>query len=767
MILAYRTKDDDDKPVPTTMENTPRRGVHHRQTGLSPELRLINVSTKEEVDVDTLTVSRYEGLSAADYHLGTLYVPAIAISTTTTKSAFEAISGGLWDVTAGATRIFSSAASIRSGTGSSETAVTSPRLKPLSSITGTPTSKKAPESIPAVNTPGLKIFIQSPYDCVLALKRDLSDHLTWLIDHEQYKEAWGLVQDYPEAIVAVGEELSTDDAHSTPTKHSRQSLKDFFEDDAASHTTVSASKVRKGVVETERRRIGELWLQKLVSAKEWSLAGQVAGKVLGQSPKWEHWIWTFAQASRFDEITPYIPTKQIHPPLPSVVYERVLGHYLMRSIPRFKELIEAWEVDLFHIESVTSAIENKLKNGDVREDTVEDGIQGRDWRILLESLAKLQLADGRPKETLKCYIKLQNSDAAMSLIGEYHLVEAIADDIVGFLTLRVPKDSLANASLPELEDASNDAIRLLVDEGLTGVVKPQMVIDQLIEAGVKLRPFLFFYLRSLWKGQTAERRPQRVHQRLETEGRQYVEEYGDLAVSLFAEYDRLLLIQFLKGSRSYSYEKATALCEQKHFYPELVHLLSQTGQLKRALSLIINSLGDVKFAIQFAKEQNDAELWDDLLEFSMDKPSFIRGLLEEVGTSIDPIKLVRRIPEGLEIEGLREGVGRMLREYEIQGSISEGVARVLRGEVAAGMDTLREGRAKGIKFNILDEKVIEDMTTDNEKSGDQNKVAVKAEESHDSQTNAEPGHCIQCRRAFSLDGMCFQCQSFLQGNANN
>jgi hypothetical protein len=528
-------------------------------------------------------------------------------------------------------------------------------------------------------------------------------------------------------------------------------LRDFFADDAASQTTVSASKVRKGAVESEQRRVGELWLQDLVSAKDWTAAGQVAGRVLGRSPRWEHWVWTFAQAGRFDEITPYIPTKQLHPPLPSVVYERVLGHYINRDRPRFKELIDAWDGDLFHIGSITSAIEKKLENGEIREDTVEGGIQGRDWRILLEALAKLKLADDRPKEALRCYIQLQNSDAAMALIGEYHLVEAVADDIPGFLTLRVSKEQLPLSTIADLEEASNDAIHLLVDESLTGIVKPQVVTEQLLTKGALYRPFLFLYLRSLWKCHTAESRPHRIHQRLESEGRQYVEEYGDLAVSLFAEYDRELLMEFLRASRSYSYERASAICEQKSLYPELVYLLSQTGQTKRALSLIINSLGDVKFAIEFAKEQNDSELWDDLLEFSMDKPRFIRGLLEEVGTAIDPIKLVRRIPEGLEIEGLRDGIGRMLREYEIQGSISEGVARVLRGEVATGMESLRQGRARAVKFAVDSEKEeqigLGEGEQTNEKAEEQ-----QSKEQEDKTRYSESGLCIQCQKAFHLGG---------------
>jgi vacuolar protein sorting-associated protein 41 len=119
--------------------------------------------------------------------------------------------------------------------------------------------------------------------------------------------------------------------------------------------------------------------------------------------------------------------------------------------------------------------------------------------------------------------------------------------------------------------------------------------------------------------------------------------------------------------------------------------------------LIIDKLQDVSEAITFAKIQDDPELWNDLLDYSMDKPSFIRGLLEEVGTAIDPITLVRRIPEGLEIEGLREGLSKMIKEYEIQFSISEGVAKVFRGEVAIGMDELRAGQKRGVKFDIEEE----------------------------------------------------------------
>lgn len=36
--------------------------------------------------------------------------------------------------------------------------------------------------------------------------------------------------------------------------------------------------------------------------------------------------------------------------------------------------------------------------------------------------------------------------------------------------------------------------------------------------------------------------------------------------------------------------------------------------------MIMEELGDVDKAIEFAKEQDDGELWDDLISYSIDKP---------------------------------------------------------------------------------------------------------------------------------------------------
>ena len=756
-------------------------------------MRIIDITTKEEVCVaDTLHMSRFESLSATDYHLGVLPVVRSSAKIVNQRGVLEAIGGGLWDATMYPTRIigngiwdatmyptraigsgiwdatmyptrlFSSAASVRSGGSNSEPGSSSKAPSGIVASSTPKTFKGEQESLTATLTQGMKIFIHSPYDCVLATRPTLSDHFTWLDTHELYEDAWKLLDNHPEAISGLPE-LSSESESSTPTKaggnfvdlaKAQGSLVEFFADDASEPTT-SANQKFYSQVEKEKRRIGEKWLQLLVNKEDWVKAGVACSKVLGASSSWEHWIWVFAHAEKFDEIAPFIPTIELHPPLPSVVYEVVLGHYISHDPLQLKELLNRWPQELFDVGSITSAIRRRLDIGDIREETIEDGEVGRDWRILKESLAKLYLMNGRAREALKCFIQLQDAEAAMDLIKDHHLVDAVSDDIPGLILLRVSKEQQQSASLAELQYLTSEPVRLLVDEAHHGIVRPETVITQLQDRKEML-PYLFFYIRALWNGDTTSSPavptrniadPSVTDHLAATEGKSLVNDSADIAVSLFAEYDRPLLMSFLRTSQSYTIEKASEICKKREYIPELVYLLSKEGQTNAALFLIIDKLQDVSQAIAFAKEQDDSDLWNDLLEYSMNKPRFIRGLLEEVGTAINPITLVRRIPEGLEVEGLKEGLIRMIKEYELQDSISEGVARVLRGEVATGMSTLRTGQKRGIKFEIIHEARPRTKKDDSRKRERPAKI--------------KPGYCSGCGEAFVEDGTTYSSPSIV------
>lgn len=782
LVLAYckpDEEDDDDedkvkhvkghkaKSSTTSSGSEPSGGIRRRQNAQPPELRLIDLTSQAEIDKDGLTVGRFERLSSNDYHLGVL--PANkAASVVASRGALEALAGlgtDMWNAAINPRSLFNSGASIRSR-GSDDAAS-------VSRVGGTPGSlRHRPQSMlqsvhPSLIKPGAKIFIHSPYDCILATRRDLADHLQWLLEHQRYQDSWELLDEHPEIM---GPQLDSSEQPSTPDK--RQSFGDDFYDDISSAMDTQLRFLNSSA-EKEKRRISDLWIQGLVEGKNWDRAAEVIGRVVNTPDRWERWIYAFAGAKKFDEIVNYMPSEPLRPPIPGTVYEIVLSHYIQKDKLKFKELLDHWEPELFDAREVITVLENQLKFRDVREDSVEDGEKGRDWRIVMEGLARLYELNGRYREALRSYIKLQDADSAMRLIRENHLADAVTDDVPSFIALRVPEIQLNRMNIPELEEATSEAIALLVDEAQRGLIPPATVVRQLEKKD--LHTYLYFYLRGLWR----EYRDQPVDETVSL-----VDEFADLAVHTFTNFDRELLMDFLRVSQSYNFEQAVQECQQANFIPELVYLYSKTGRTKQALYLIIDRLGDVSQAIAFAKEQDDPDLWEDLLNYSMDKPRFIRGLLEEVGTAIDPLTLIRRIPEGLEIPGLREGLQHMMKEHEIQYSISSGVARVLRSEVAAAQNLLREGQRRGIKFDFASPTTT--TTIDLEKQGPPSNAAQSEgthtpatatdsaaavppvngdadnaqdkqhhqqedksdDHGHDHAIESKPGHCAHCHAPF-------------------
>lgn len=741
LVLAYVVPEEDSDPDNTTRTpGSPSGGRKRRQNALPPEMRIIDIRTKEEVAVaDTLNVSRFEGLSAADYHLATLPVIRSGTMTTSSRGALELMGelssnlyGGIWDVAMYPKHLLGSGASVFSGDRDSSD-------KGSSKVSAAGLLKQTPRESslnPALLTRGMKIFVHSPYDCVLATKPSIADHLLWLEEQSKFEEAWKFLDQHPEAAGSAGDlEHEQSSTPSTPTK-GQTSLQDFFNDDASTTAGLGGNQFYSNASK-EKRRIGDKWIEQLTQDGDWHKAGQVAGKVVDTANSWERWCWVFFRAEKYADVTPYIPKAPLRHQraISSTVYEAVFGYYISRDPPRFAEVLDTWSTDLFDVGSVITAIESRLKHGDIRETSVEDGRKGKYWRILTDGLAKLYLADGRYRDALRVYIRLQDAEAALSLIKTQHLADAVADDVESVILLRVSREQLRTTSVQDLDDASRDIVQLLVMEAYQGIIPATNVINQL-KSVKDMQPFLFFYLRALWSGFDPETEepivpesPTATSAMLTTttsapspkaatpfaanraahqldESRALVNDVADTALPLFAEYSRPIFSSFLRSSQSYTLSLASDLCSKYDYIPELVYLLAKEGRAKRALHVILDRLSDIAQAIAFAREQADAELWEDLIEYSLTKPSYVKVLLEEAGSSsgghgaLDPIALVKRIPDGLEIEGLKDALGRMLREFELRSSISEGVAKVCQGEVQESMQQLRRGQKRGIKFEI-------------------------------------------------------------------
>lgn len=417
---------------------------------------------------------------------------------------------------------------------------------------------------------------------------------------------------------------------------------------------LSAKAISDLPVELSFAEIGRIYLHHLFDAGRYQQAARLTPDVFSEDVEmWEQYVFMYAEKGHLEAITPFMPTER--PTLSSVVYEMALGQYINSNESMLLATLQQWPIDIYSVDDIVSAIEDKL-------------VRASDKSILQEALASLFLKTDRPREALPFYLSLGRPEA-FELIQKFHLFDAVQDDILKLVKLDTPA---VTADLSPLALANPKAIEMLVQHSHS-IPTPKVV------AQLKDRPSLLYcYFRALLD-----------HDAL------LAADYSDLQISLFAEYDRVKLMELLKSTSTYSLEMAAKVCEQRHYIPELVFVLGRMGDNKRAMKLIIE-MDDVHQAIAFATDQADPDLWEDLILHSLESPQFIRGLLEYAGAAIDPVSLIRRIPSGLVIDGLKDTLTKIFNDYDLQMSLSQCGSTIHKGDNLQLSARLRRGQNRGM-----------------------------------------------------------------------
>lgn len=65
---------------------------------------------------------------------------------------------------------------------------------------------------------------------------------------------------------------------------------------------------------------------------------------------------------------------------------------------------------------------------------------------------------------------------------------------------------------------------------------------------------------------------------------------------------------------------------------------------------------------------------------------YIIGLLNNIGTHVDPVELINRVPNGVKIRGLRDALVKILQDYRVQTSLLEGSKKIISGDCLNLMD---------------------------------------------------------------------------------
>uniref|UniRef100_A0A1A8EVJ0 Vacuolar protein sorting-associated protein 41 homolog n=1 Tax=Nothobranchius korthausae TaxID=1143690 RepID=A0A1A8EVJ0_9TELE len=400
----------------------------------------------------------------------------------------------------------------------------------------------------------------------------------------------------------------------------------------------------KNIKRHDVQKIGMAYINHLVENGDYDAAARKCQKVLGKNMElWENEVYRFKTIGQLKAISQYLPRGDLR--LRPAIYEMILHEFLKSDYEGFATLIREWPGELYNNMAIVQAVTDHLK---------KDPTNG----TLLTTLAELYTYDQRYDRALEIYLRLRHKDV-YQLIHKHNLFSSIEDKIV--LLMDFDKEK---------------AVDMLLDN------EDKISMDRVVEELHGRPELLHVYLHKLFK---------RDHHK--------GQKYHEKQIGLYAEYDRPNLLPFLRDSTHCPLEKALEICQQRNFVEETVFLLSRMGNCRRALQMIMEELEDVDKAIEFAKEQDDAELWEDLISYSIDKPPFITGLLNNIGTHVDPILLIYRIKEGMEIPNLRDSLVKILHDYNLQILLREGCKKILVADSLSLLQKMHRTQMRGVRVD--------------------------------------------------------------------
>ncbi|ESO12746.1 hypothetical protein HELRODRAFT_105502 [Helobdella robusta] len=369
--------------------------------------------------------------------------------------------------------------------------------------------------------------------------------------------------------------------------------------------------------------VGFHWFNSLLEDEKYKEAAELCSRILGRNKElWETNVIRFKQFNQLAALAPFIPTES--PTLDRDIYDMVLYEFIQnKNDTMLLDLIKRWPSDVYTVEMIVHMVMDELE-------------VDRNNTMLLESLGYLYTLDGKYEKALYIFIKLGHKDI-FDLIFKHNLYNEVSCHVITIMNF--DPDTTVNMLINNLDK-----------------IPMKTVVSQL-----KSQPkFLHSYLSQLF-----------------LKDQHIGKEYHQMQVELYAEFDRSKLMHFLKSSSYITLSESLEICRAKDLVPEMVFLLDRMGNTKEALQLTLKRGQSVKEAIDFCMQHLDKELWQDLINYAIDKPEYISVLLNNVGGHIDPVSLISRIKNRMEIPGLRDSLVTILHDCSLQISLQKTCGNLL------------------------------------------------------------------------------------------
>ncbi|SGZ47117.1 CIC11C00000000311 [Sungouiella intermedia] len=505
-----------------------------------------------------------------------------------------------------------------------------------------------------IGNTGNQYFIFSARAGVIAEQVQLSDRLLWYLEHGLFYKAWEMSQHIvlPEKRLGFGVKHLDELVKRNDWESATKWIKSLFNvgtqflptGDAKSTLATGTSSVLKE---------GDMEL----------LAKEV-------SSQWNMWSTIFMKTGHVEELTLVIPTDPRWN-LPKSTYSAILKYWLRKDqSERIYELLNAWELELYDLQEVTSTIEEILEK------------QPNNDR-LRRQLCKLYERSFEPSKAVSHLEKLKDPNI-ISFLASNHILLAFMADLPKFVMLRFPnRHDFERLPIAEIQKKLEDITKVLVES--RHEISPKSILKLMFENSLDI--VNYFYLEELLE----------IDELL-------VKGFEDDIIRLYSQYNRPKLLPFLTSNHNYQISKAIEICELNALVDELVFLLSQVGENKKALTLILEELEDPQRAIAFAKRQNDQEIWSLVLEHSFSRPLFIKALIESADEKssafYNPITILQKMDSDLKIEGLKDSVTVVTRDNDMNVIVNQIIFNIVSKRSQRMSRKVYSDQLRGVEVNV-------------------------------------------------------------------
>ncbi|KAI5958800.1 VPS41 [Candida theae] len=535
-----------------------------------------------------------------------------------------------------------------------------------------------------------KYFIISAKDGVVAQEYQLDDRLQWYLERDEFLRAY----EVSEHIVSPMKRLS----------FGIQYVDSLVKEDEWK----KAAEFLKNLLPLR----DEAGLEEQTSSPdEEELTSQHASHPVDEMRKeiisqWQIWAHIFINSGHIDELSLVIPKVSA---LPAGLFTKIFTYWIENGAERACELISDWPTELYD----NNTIESDLKK---QESHLKDA-NSEHYNHIERALVTFYDKTFQPLKAVPRLEKLKDKHI-VEYLAKNHILKNFVSQLPTFITLQFDDDeAISRWPIDKLGEKLSPTVDTLVDHRLE---IPSSEIVELFKSHPRLSFINYFYLA-----------------RLQEIDKLLVKDYGDELIELYSNYSRRNLLPFFVASdendslqNTYDVDKAIEICKQNNFYQELIYLLGKIGENKQALNLVINKLGDPQMAIEFAKRLNDKDTWSSLIDQSLDKPNFLKILIEQSDESTNPFydpvsiltKITTKFDSGSKVgendDGLDEvhsQIYRQLSQSIIEFSKNNDLNRLINQVVLKMIDQSSQEIAQFLKQSLLSGRQY-DLEKDDEKS---------------------------------------------------